>query len=139
MIVKDELLLSLMEPLAADGEPASPDDLTLIWLKIVRKFTPLIGAHSVLLILERSLDGNVHTFPWLPALPLPMETDAAIDALLTCMTTRSSDDVLAAHRAILDSFIDLITTLIGTRLTIQFLRAAFPADEATSNPEEKAL
>lgn len=138
MIIKDELLLLLMEPLAADGGPASPDDLTLIWLKIVRKFTPLIGAHSVLLMLERSLDSQVAHFPWLPSLNLPMQPDTAIDALRTSMTTHESGTILAAHRAILDSFIDLITTLIGTRLTIQFVRAAFPADEASSNSDERS-
>lgn len=138
MTIKDELLLSLMEPLAADGGPALPDDVTLIWLKIVRKFTPLIGPSSVLSMLERSLDGQTTAFPWLPALNTPMQPDSVIEALRTSMTTRESGDMLAAHRAILDSFIDLIATLIGTRLTIQFLRAAFPADAAGSNPDEKS-
>lgn len=136
MIIKDELLLSLMEPRATDGGMPSSDDIFLIWLKIVRKFTPLIGAASVLLMLERSLDSHMRNFPWLPALTLPMQPDDAIDAVGASMLPRSSNDILAAHRAILRSFIDLITTLIGTRLTLQFLRATFPADEVNSNAEE---
>lgn len=136
MIIKDELLLSLMEPLASDGEMPSPDDIVLIWLKIVRKFTPLIGATSVLLMLERSLDTHVRNFPWLPALTLPMQPDDAIKFLRTSMSAHPGEDILGAHRAILHSFIDLITTLIGTRLTLQFLRATFPANEANSNAEE---
>lgn len=139
MTIKDALLLSLVERLAADGGTPSPDDITLAWLTIMRKFTPLIGASSVLLLFERSLDDHRADFPWLPVLvlALPAQPDSAVDAMCASMTMRASREILAAHRAILAHFIDLITTLIGTRLTLQFLRAAFPADEANSNSEEK--
>ena len=61
----------------------------------------------------------------------------AVERLRACMATRATDDILAAHRAILTTFIDLMTTLIGARLTVQFMRAAFPADSAGSTTEEK--
>ena len=70
-------------------------------------------------------------------LTLPMQPDHAVELLHASMATQSSAAILAAHRATLTTFIDLITTLIGTRLTTQFLRAAFPADEVASDPEEK--
>lgn len=135
MSIKDELLLSLMAPLTADGGSPLPADIASLWLKIVRKFAPLIGADSLLVILERSFDDHADDFPWLPALNPLMQPDTAIDALLISMTPRSNDDILAAHNAILASYIDMIATLIGMRLTVQFLRAALPADDA-SNPEE---
>lgn len=138
MTIKDEQLLSLMRHILANGAgTVSPEHVTLAWLKIMRKFTPLIGANSVLLMFDRSLDNNLAEFPWLPALALPMQADHAVELLRTSLATRQRDDILAAHGAILTTFIDLITTLIGTRLTIQFLRAAFSADEASGNPEEK--
>lgn len=138
MIVKDELLLALMCHVTATRGPALADDITLSWLKIVRKFSPLIGANSVLLIFERCLESNLGTFGWLPVQQWPTHPDTAVERLRTSMASRSADDILAAHRAILTTFIDLMTTLIGTRLTVQFLRAAFPADDADSTTEETA-
>jgi hypothetical protein len=138
MTIKDEQLLSLMRQIVDSGYgSASPDDITLAWLKIMRKFTPLIGANSVLLIFERSVDTHQAEFVWLPAFALPMQPNYAVEQLRNSMANRTADDIVAAHRAIMTTFIDLITTLIGTRLAIQFLRAAFSADEASSTPEEK--
>lgn len=136
MTIKDELLLSLMGQVTASRGAALADDITLSWQKIVRKFGPLIGANSVLLIFERSLENNLATFGWLPALVSPAQPGTAVARLRISMAARPSDEILAAHRAILTTFIDLMTTLIGARLTIQFLQAAFPADEAGSNTEE---
>ena len=137
MTIKDELLLSLMRHVTASPDAALADDIGQSWLKIVRKFAPLIGATSVLLMFERSLENNLTTFAWLPAQILPAQPDTAVERLRTSMAARASDEILAAHRAILTTFIDLMTTLIGARLTVQFLQAAFPADEAGSITEEK--
>ena len=137
MTVKDELLLSLIAHVPAHHGAALADDIGLSWLRIVRKFSPLIGGTSVALIFERSLDYNLATFGWLPVVALPVQPDLAVERLRACMATRATDDILAAHRAILTTFIDLMTTLIGARLTVQFLRAAFPADSAGSTTEEK--
>ena len=136
MTVKDELLLALMRHVPASRGAALADDIGLSWLKIVRKFAPLIGANSVLLIFERSLDNNLATFSWLPTVATPSQPDTSVERLRISMAARSTDDILAAHRAILTTFIDLMTTLIGARLTVQFLRAAFPADSAGSTTEE---
>lgn len=138
MTIKDELLLSLMGHVTASRGATLSDDITSSWLKIVRKFSPLIGAYSVLLVFERSLENNLATFGWLPALVLPSQPETAVERLRTSMAAHPSSDILAAHRAILTTFIDLMTTLIGARLTIQFLQAAFPADSAGSTTEENS-
>jgi hypothetical protein len=91
----------------------------------------------VLLIFERSLDNNLAAFAWLPEVVMPSQPDTAVERLRTSMGARPADEILLAHRAILTTFIDLMTTLIGARLTMQFLRATFPADDADSTTEEK--
>lgn len=136
MTIKDELLLSLMRHVTASPGAALAGDIGLFWMKVVRKFAPLIGSSSVLLIFERSLENNLSSFDWLPAQILPAQPDTAVERPRTSMAGRPPDDILAAHRAILTTFIDLMTTLIGARLTVQFLRAAFPANAADSNNEE---
>jgi hypothetical protein len=136
MTVKDELMLALMSHVSARGDAALADDIALSWLKIVRKFAPVIGASSVLLIFGRSIENNVATFSWLPVLVMPTQADAAVELLRASLATHPAADAMAAHRAILATFIDLMTTLIGARLTVQFLRAALPADSAGSTTEE---
>lgn len=137
MTTKDDLLLSIMRHASASGGAALADEVALCWLKIVRKFAPLIGANSVLLIFERSLDNNLAAFAWLPEVVMPSRPDTAVERLRTSMVARPAGEILLAHRAILTTFFDLMTTLIGARLTMQFLRAAFPADDADSTTEEK--
>lgn len=137
MTIDDALLHALMRHVSTHrGAAALADDISLSWLKIVRKFAPLIGANSVLLIFERSLQHNMTAFDWLPEVAFPTQPEAAVERLRACMATRASDELFAAHRAVLATFADLMTTLIGARLTVQFLRAAFPADDADSSTEE---
>ena len=137
MTVNDELVLALIRHVTARGGAVLADDIALSWLKIMRKFAPLIGASSVLLMFERSIENNLATFGWLPVLALPMQADTAVERLRASLATRPRAEILAAHRAILASFIDLMTTLIGARLTVQFLHAALPAASAGSTTEEK--
>jgi len=136
MTIKDEGLLSMLDELTALRGPELIDDVAIAWQKVVRKFTPLIGATSVLLILERSLEHNRTAFAWLPAGVLPAGPDAAVERMRASMALRLPAEILAAHRAILGAFSDLMTTLIGARLTMQFLRAAFLVDGVESLPEE---
>jgi len=135
MTHKETVLLSLVACASAGGGAALANDIAQCWLKIVRKFTPLIGASSVLLIVERSVASNLAGFPWLPRLARPMQLGTSIEQLRTSMSLRSDDDMRASHHAILAAFIDLMATLIGIQLTVQFLHAAFP-DSTASDTEE---
>lgn len=136
MTIKDEGLLSVLDELTALHGAEPMDDVAIAWQKVVRKFTPLIGPSSVLLILERSLESNRTAISWLPAGVLPAGPDAAVERLRASMAQQSPTDILAAHRAILATFSELMATLIGARLTIQFLRAALHVDGAESPTEE---
>jgi hypothetical protein len=136
MTFNDELVQSLTARMMASG-PVLVDEIAGSWLNIVRKFSPLIGATSVLVIFERTLTTNAAAFPWLPVIPFPAQPDTAVEHLRASMASVSDDAILTAHRVLLTTFIDLMTTLIGARLTVQFLHAAFPAPDADSNTEEK--
>jgi hypothetical protein len=136
MTIKDEGLLSVLGEMAALRGPELIDDVAIAWQKVVRKFTPLIGATSVLLILGRSLEHSRTAFAWLPAGSLQARPDATVERMRASMAPRLPAEILAAHSAILATFSDLMTTLIGARLTMQFLRAAFPVDGVDSPTEE---
>lgn len=125
-----------MKGMDVDCGRATPGRVLAIWNRITRKFAPLLGPGSADLLFTRSLDENRSSFPWLPI--ADPAGDTSYDGLEASLAQRSPDEISAATRALLASYIDLLTTLIGARLTNQFLRSAFPADEAERKKEEKA-
>ncbi len=112
---------------------ATPDAATVLqanatWEILARKFGNLIGQGGIELILGRSLDRVRPQHPWLPALK-----DAHFAALRASFDQQAPADALAANSALLDAFINMLATLIGAGLTVQFLRSAVADDSATKN------
>lgn len=137
MSIKNDLLAAIMKGMDVDRGRATVDGSLAIWNKITRKFSPLLGPNSADLLFTRSLEQNRAAFPWLPSADM-MGADISFDAFETSLLERAPEEIVASTRALLDSYIDMLTALIGARLTNQFLRSAFPADDAESNKEEKA-
>lgn len=137
MSIKNDLLSAIMKDMDVDRGLVTADTALAIWKSITRKFSPLLGPHSADLLFTRSLEQNRTAFAWLPA-PDTDGSDLCFDTLETSLQQRAPEEIVASTRALLDTYIDLLTTLIGARLTNQFLRSAFPADEAERNKEEKA-
>ncbi|HEX9172580.1 MAG TPA: hypothetical protein VF861_07960 [Telluria sp.] len=125
-----------MKDMNVDHGRATAERALAIWNRITRKFGPLLGPGSAELLFTRSLDDNRGSFPWLPV-PDP-GGDTSYEGLEACLAQRTPDEIVASTRALLASYVELLTTLIGARLTNQFLRSAFPADEVERNKEEKA-
>lgn len=137
MSSKNELLSIIMAGMNADGvTPAA--DAVAIWQAIAHKFGPLLGATGAELLLERSLDANHARYPWLPPSNQAGAAEPPFRALQACMDGRERPEIAAATRALLDSYIELVTKLIGPRLAEQFLRSAFPDDADNRNTEENA-
>jgi hypothetical protein len=137
MSTSNDLLSAIMKGMDVDRGWATADRALAIWNRITRKFGPLLGPGSADLLFARSLDENRARFPWLP-IPDPGGVDPSYDGLETSLAQRPPEEIFASTRALLESYIELLTTLIGARLTNQFLRSAFPADEAERKKEEKA-
>ncbi|MES3021052.1 MAG: hypothetical protein V4857_05640 [Pseudomonadota bacterium] len=124
-----ELLQAIKRELAAcgAGTPVAGAAAALCE-RIGQKFRPLVGPASLALLLARSLETQRARFPW-----LPRSAEAA--ALEHSFAAREASEVAAATAAVLDTFVSLMASLIGTRLTFQYLRSAFPA--ATPAPPEE--
>jgi hypothetical protein len=137
MSINTDLLSAIMKDMDVDRGRATAERALAMWNRITRKFGPLLGPGSADLLFTRSLDENRARFPWLPT-PDPGGGDTSYEGLEASLAQRSPDEIVASTRALLATYIDLLTTLIGARLTKQFLRSAFPADEAERNKEEKA-
>jgi hypothetical protein len=137
MSIKNDLLSAIMRGMDAGRGLATAGGSLAVWNRIARKFSPLLGPASASLLFTRSLDKNRAAFPWLPAAD-PSGEDVSFHALETILKERSPEEIVASTRALLDTYIDMLTTLIGARLTNQFLRSAFPADDADKEMKEKA-
>lgn len=124
MGLKNELLGRLMERVDASSEASALRDVSVIWMAVLGKFSPLIGPSSVYMLFMRSIDVNRAAFPWLPAIPPNNVGTVHFTAFEAALKTRPADDVVNATRALLGTYIDSLFTLIGTTLTAQFVGAA---------------
>lgn len=98
---------------------------------LASKFGMLIGHSGVEMILSRCRERLRHQYPWMPA-----GEDAQFSQLHACYLQQPADEALAANNALIDAFVTLLATLIGTGLTVQFLRSAQADDGAAPNSLE---
>jgi hypothetical protein len=134
-----EQLLAIIDTMKA--RHAADQDLSIdvaieSWETLTRTFGALLGPGGVRLIYLRCVDNTRSAFPWLPAPPEHNAAMPTLTLLKTSLQSREYAEAMAASDALLDSFITLLSTLIGARLTIQFLRSAFPNDCPNENPQE---
>lgn len=112
-------------------------EATLIWQQLARKFVPLLGPSSVQLIVGRSIEVHQPSYPWLGMFSSPGMSTPPYDGLRAALEQAAAEEVQAATAAMLMTYITQLTTLIGGRLTEQFLRATFPAGGADNDPRSK--
>ena len=96
-----------------------------IWSRLAFKFVPLLGPNSVNSIYARSLEFNKPAFPWLPASLRQDVAELPFAVLKESFEFRQVDEIIRANHALIDTFINLLATLIGARLVTPFLRSAF--------------
>ncbi|MES2536802.1 MAG: hypothetical protein V4632_13110 [Pseudomonadota bacterium] len=99
-----------------------------IWEYVIRKFTPLIGATSITLILHRSLDINKQVFPWLVAASTRHNPEDVCRDLIQSFERRHPADIVEANSALMITFAQILDILIGERLTTLYLLSALPQE-----------
>jgi hypothetical protein len=124
-------IISQLQARHATPERATLQQAIATWELLARKFGTLIGQNGVKLILGRSLDRVRPQFPWLPP-----AKGALLIHLQEAYGLQAPADAVAANCALLEAFIDLLATLIGAGLTVQFLRSALADDSAAPNQLE---
>lgn len=128
MPLNTELLSAIMAKMNAGTGVAVAADAIAIWQRLARKFGPLLGPGSVSVLFVRSLESNKAAFPWLPPGSEPGVAEPPFSALLVVLEERQPPEIIAATGALLDTYIDLLSTLIGAHLAFHFLRSEFADD-----------
>jgi hypothetical protein len=96
-----------------------------IWVDLDAALKPIIGARGVAALLWRSLHLVSTTYPWLPAAP-PVDAFAFDPApLCAVLAQRPVEEAAAATHSFLQTFRQLLVSLIGASLTERLLRAAW--------------
>lgn len=115
----------------------SANEAILIWQHLARKFIPLIGPSSVQLIVGRSIEACQAEFPWLELLTDRSLATPPYEGFRAPFDGAGKEALLAATSAMLMSYAGQLSTLIGGRLTEQFLRATFPAPAELKDTRSK--
>lgn len=125
MPIPTELFETITRQLAPDSGMATGADALRIWRTLFKKFAPLLGPLSTELLFARALAAQEADFPWLPQAS-SNGTRLSLDAFGRCLEDRAPEHIVAANRALLSSYTTLLVELIGVRLTVNFLKSAFP-------------
>lgn len=137
MSLNARLLTDITQALRVAPAGMAAHEAILIWQQLARKFVPLIGPSSVQLIVGRTIEANQAVYPWLGLFSNPGMCTPPYDGLRTALERAAADDVHAATAAMLSTYVNQLNTLIGVRLTEQFLRSTFPAGGANKDIRSK--
>jgi hypothetical protein len=131
MPIPTELFATIMAPIAADSpEPAA--DAIRVWHVIFRRISPLLGPLSADLLFARSLAMHASDYPWLPRVA-PAAARTAFPEFERSLDARAAQDIVAANRALLESYTTGLVNLIGAGLATRLLETAFPDNKTNTN------
>lgn len=104
---------------------------------LLAELEPLVGAQAARALYARSLHLTRSSFDWLsPAAGEPRSDLLA--ALHSDLVSRVPADARRAGEALLNTFADLLISLIGEPLTRRLLRSAWGTTAADESSQEKA-
>lgn len=91
------------------------------WQEIDAALSPIIGQHGVAMLYKRSLYLIGPAHPWLAGTHEGVKTAVDLSALKSVFAQQSSTSAAAAGGAFLQTFYDLLSSLVGPSLTERLL------------------
>jgi hypothetical protein len=101
------------------------DAVVSTWEEVERALTPIVGQQGVIALYRRSLHLTASTYFWLSGMheSMPSKIDRA--ALKDVLSQQSSSVAAAGGGALLQTFYELMVSLVGSSLTERLLRSAW--------------
>ena len=117
----------MLEQQAAQGADAAQvaDAVAATWQKIDAALSPIIGTGSVTVLFMRSLHLIEPAHPWLVGMHPPGQTTVDLAALKATLALQSNDTGAAAGGALLQTFYELLASLVGPSLTERLLHSVW--------------
>lgn len=114
-------------PVAQDADAREiAEKAVATWRAVEAALSPIIGQRAVAALFKRSLALIRGDYPWLS----PREGDPQADgftSLGTILSRQSDATAMAAHRMLLQTFLDLLASLLGESLTERLLKPVWDA------------
>jgi hypothetical protein len=98
------------------------DTMVSTWQAINAALSPIIGQRGVAVLYKRSLHLTGHAHPWLANMQEDSQDTMDLVALKSAFAQQSSTHAAAAGGAFLQTFHELLSSLIGLSLTERLLR-----------------
>lgn len=102
--------------------------------KLLGTFSQVLGEIGSAELFRRSLNSTEHTFPLYKEVRTA-DPSGLLAAVGVFLQKQDSDVAVAAANALLATYLELLATFIGERLTLQLLKEAWP-DLLNSRPQE---
>ena len=117
------------QPIAQDADAKEiAEKAATTWRTIEAALSPIIGQRAVYALYKRSLSLVRAEYSWLSPSPPAPEGDPSPDdfvPLQTALSLQSDVTAMAAHRALLQAFIDLLAGMLGASLTERLLKSVW--------------
>ena len=101
------------------------DAVVATWKKIDAALSPIIGHGSVAVLYMRSLHLIDPAHPWLADMHQGVQTTVDMAALKAILAQQDSETAAAAGGALLQTFYELLASLVGPSLTERLLRSVW--------------
>ncbi|MDP9082564.1 MAG: hypothetical protein M3N50_02185 [Pseudomonadota bacterium] len=113
---------SLAQRAGTNPDAVQIADATIaVWYDIATALTSVIGGHGVAALYDRSVTLTARTHPWLIPQRLSDDRSVNLDALQSVIARQTGEDAVAGANALLLTFLDVLTSLIGPALSEQLL------------------
>lgn len=120
-------ILATLAQLAAEGAGSGriADQAVATWRDVDAILSPVIGQRGVAALFKRSLHLTRAYHPWFATVRDDALHPDKLAAFQTALSQQTSADAAAANGALLQTFWDLLTHLIGGPLTERLLRSVW--------------
>jgi hypothetical protein len=104
-----------------------------LWEQMATQIIAIVGEGGFNSLYTRSVFLTQSTFPWLAADSLSPQTDHRFAELKISLEGQPLEQASAANSLLLNTFTDILASLIGEQLTIRILRSAW-GDDPSERP-----
>lgn len=120
------IVATLEQQVAAGAEATQiADAVVVMWREIEAALGPIIGTGSVAVLYLRSLHLVDPAHPWLRTMDHGAHTAVDLAALKAILAAQGSDTAAAAGGALLQTFYELLASLVGQSLTERLLNSVW--------------
>jgi hypothetical protein len=137
--VADRFQAALRERAAQGADAARIAEMAVAtWRNVDIALSPIIGNGGVTALYRRSVYLTVRAYPWMAEVTVGDRPLDGLDTLQTALSRQTGVVAAAANCALLQTFCDLLSGLIGAQLTEHLLQSAWGTPSGGPSDQEHA-